>query len=106
VLTSDLLEGPELDRIDDELFATDYRSPSQRRHLTVLPEPPTVRVLQHSTTTAPRYMVVTAEWPEVPYPASPYTSDENGAEIIALIGLAVLVVVVVAAAAIILVWWA
>lgn len=32
-----------LDRIDDELFATDYRV-TLLRHLTVLPEPPTIRL--------------------------------------------------------------
>ena len=32
-----------LDRIDDELFATDYRLHAQR-HLTLLPEPPTIRL--------------------------------------------------------------
>jgi hypothetical protein len=37
--------------------------------------------------------------------ASPYTSDENGVEIFALIGLAVLLIVGVAVTSVILVWW-
>jgi hypothetical protein len=90
--TGELLDWPEetaLDLIDDELFATDYRLPSQRRHLTVLPEPPTVRFFHQPVVTT----------------ASPYTSDENGVEIFALIGLAVLLIVGVAVTSVILVWW-
>jgi hypothetical protein len=121
VLTGDLLEGPELDRIDDELFATDYRLPSQRRHLTVLPEPPTVRFRYRPPAEptaaggSPRQVVVAGEifasdpesaqpWPT--YAASPYSEDENGTEIIALIGFAVLLVVGVAAAVVVVIWWA
>ena len=42
--------GDLLDLIEDELFATDYRLPPRprgapvQRHLTLLPEPPTVRL--------------------------------------------------------------
>ena len=104
--TGDLLEGPELDRIDDELFATDYRSPGQRRHLTVLPEPPTVRLAPDRP--RPRYVILsgaTADWPSVTVSTSPYSPDENGTEIVALIGVGVLLIVAVAVAAVILVWW-
>ena len=108
--TGDLLEGPELDRIDDELFATDYRSPGQRRHLTVLPEPPTVRLLARPPApgSGSRYVLLagaTADWPSVSTSISPYSSDENGTEIVALIGVGVLLIVAVAVAAVILVWW-
>jgi hypothetical protein len=109
VQTGDVLDRPEdveLDHIDDELFATDYRSPSQRRHRTVLPEPPTVRLLMHPAPAQRRVVVAGAMWPGgAEFSTSPYTSDENGTEIVALIGIAVLLIVSVAAAAVVLVWW-
>jgi hypothetical protein len=109
LLSGDLLEarragGPELDRIDDELFSTDYRSPTQIRHLTLLPEPPTVRLAQHARA---GYVA----WPSDAGPtiayrpvASPYGEDENGSEIVVLIGLAVLLIVAVAGTAVALFW--
>jgi hypothetical protein len=109
LLSGDLLQArragrPELDRIDDELFSTDYRSPTQTRHLTLLPEPPTVRLAQH----APARPVgwPSDAWPTITYRsvASPYSEDENGSEIVVLIGVAVLLVVAVAGAAVALFW--
>jgi hypothetical protein len=108
LLSGDLLEaragGPELDRIDDELFATDYRSPTQIRHLTLLPEPPTIRLAPDAPTRAARWR--SDAWPTITYGpvASPYSQDENGSEIVVLIGLSVLLVVAVAGTAVALFW--
>jgi hypothetical protein len=109
LLSGDLLEarragGQELDRIDDELFSTDYRSPTQIRHLTLLPEPPTVRLAPGGPTRLAGQP--SAFWPAFTYRpvASPYSEDENGSEIVVLIGLAVLLVVAVAGSAVALFW--
>jgi hypothetical protein len=97
--------GSELDRIDDELFSTDYRAPTQR-HRSVLPEPPTVRLAESTRVIRPSYAMGglgpwgTATW----YPASEYSSDENGVEIALLIGIAVLLVVAMASAGVAF-WW-
>ncbi len=112
------LGAPDLDRIDDELFSTDYRSPTQTRHLTLLPEPPTVRLAQREPTVTwrtgtlewPEYAPVSSAedggWPTVTYrAASPYTEDENGTEIVVIIGLAVLLVVAVASTGVLLFWF-
>ncbi len=138
LLTVGLLHWPdevELDLIEDELFATDYRSTSHRRHLTVLPEPPTMRLPDQPA--PPGYArVVGAVWSTVPldsgaldsgpletdwdrpdaddsgpwlpvnYQPSPYSPDENGTEIIALMGLAIMLVVGVAATVVIMLRWA
>jgi hypothetical protein len=121
----------ELDRTDDELFSTDYWPPIQPRHLSLLPEPPTIRLGTHPVRTAvpPRPTdaptarlretdppTVRLRPPDPPSvrlharppaaPTSPYTAAENGTEIVALIGLAVLLVVTVAAVAIMLWLWA
>ncbi len=114
------------DVLDDELFSTDYRLSRPVRHATVLPEvetvrlpprvvaePPTVRLVPQPAgyLTAPVYIPVpiyvslSGEWPGAPYnPTAPYSADENGAEIAALVGLAVLLVVAVAGVGILL-WW-
>jgi hypothetical protein len=109
LLSGDLLAArragrPELDRIDDELFSTDYRSPTQIRHLTLLPEPPTVRLAQHGPARPAGWP--TDGWPTLTYRPvdSPYSEDENGGEIVVLIGLAVLLVVAVAGSAVALFW--
>lgn len=106
--------GDELDRIDDELFSIDYRSPTQARHLTLLPEPPTVRLAQRAPVTRPGvglYRPVYAPastagpWTGMgTCPASEYSPDENGAEIVLLVGIAVLLVVAVASTGVVL-WW-
>lgn len=100
----------ELDRIDDELFSTDYRTPTQR-HLSVLPEPPTVRLAEPAPVTWPPYAVSGATvaggatpWLVAAYPASEYSADENGVEIVLLVGIAVLLVVAVASTGVVL-WW-
>lgn len=128
LLTVGLLHWPdevELDLIEDELFATDYRSASHRRHLTVLPEPPTMRLPDQPA--PPGYARVvgavwstvpldpdpvdtapldSAQWLPVTYSSSPYSPDENGTEIIALVGLAIMLVVGVAATVVIMLRWA
>jgi hypothetical protein len=102
--------GVELDSIDDELFMTDYRSPTQARHLTLLPEPPTVRLAQHAQVTWSEFTAPPAVSPPGPwvcaayYPASEYTGEENGTEIVLLVGVAVLLVVAIAGAGVVL-WW-
>ena len=119
----------EFDRLDDELFSTDYRSSPQARHVTVLPEVPTVRLAPRASTYAepptvrlaqrtagyptapvyipvPIYISLSGDFAGEPYnPTAPYTADENGAEIVALVGLAVLLVVAVAGVGIMLWWW-
>lgn len=136
LLTVGLLHWPdevELDLIEDELFATDYHSASHRRHLTVLPEPPTMRLPDQPA--SPGYARVagavwsavpldpadtdpvdwdrvdvepldTVQWLPVNYQPSPYSPDENGTEIIALVGLAIMLVVGVAATVVIMLRWA
>jgi hypothetical protein len=109
LLSGDLLEArragrPELDRIDDELFSTDYRSPRQIRHRTLLPEPPTVRLAQDPPARSVGWP--SDAWPTITYRsvAPPDSEDENGSEIVVLIGLAVLLVVAVAGTAVALFW--
>jgi hypothetical protein len=99
------LSGELLDSIDDELFSTDYRSPSQLRHLTLLPEPPTVRLSERAGSPRPRYVPAeVGPWLSVAYPASEYSGEENATEIVLLVGIAVLLVVAVASTGVIL-WW-
>jgi hypothetical protein len=114
----------ELDRIEDELFSTDYLLPSQRRHDSVLPELPTlrlpararadeatVRLRPHPSPlpTAPRYVTVQGLFwrpaPERPGIArsSRTARDEDGpAGYAVMIGLVALVIV---AGAAVIVWW-
>jgi hypothetical protein len=95
----------ELESIDDELFSTDYRSPTQTRHLTLLPEPPTVRLVQQAQVTWPVGVPTQNPWLSAAYyPASGYSEDENGTEIVLLVGIAVLLVVAVASTGVVL-WW-
>jgi hypothetical protein len=121
-------ELAELDRIDDELFSTDYWPPTQRRHLTLLPEPPTERLRARAVParlTPPDPPTVRVRPPDPPtvrlsppdpptvrmrpppsaLPGSPYTTDENGTEVAALIGLAIMLVVTVVTVAIMLWLW-
>lgn len=103
----------ELDSIDDELFSIDYRSPNQTRHLTLLPEPPTVRLARRApvTWTGPYAQACAPAagsarpwtW-TAGHPASEYSPDENGTEIVLLVGIAVLLVVAVASTGVVL-WW-
>jgi hypothetical protein len=119
----------DFDYLDDELFSTDYRSSPHVRHATVLPEVPTVRLSPRTPDVtepptvrlAPRppgyvmapvyipvpiYISLSGDWAGEPYnPTAPYAADENGAEIVALVGLAVLLVVAVAGVGIMLWWW-
>jgi hypothetical protein len=95
----------ELDSIDEELFSTDYRSPTQARHLTLLPEPPTVRLVQRAHVTWPSALPTPNPWLAAGYyPASEYSGEENGTEIVLLVGIAVLLVVAVASTGVVL-WW-
>jgi hypothetical protein len=79
----------EFDSIDDELFSLDYRSERPTRHISVLPEPPTVRMRPY----APRRSVDD-------------DVDEHSGEMAIVIGLAVLLVVVIATVGLVLWWWA
>ncbi len=84
----------EFDRIDDELFALDYRSELAVAHAGVLAEPPTVRLEER----APSHVD--------PGPPQLDPDDyETTGEVAVVIGLAVLLVVVVAAAGLVLWWW-
>ncbi len=114
----------ELDRIDDELFSTDYLLPSQRRHDSVLPELPTLRLpgwaradevtvrlrpFPSPGPTAPRYVTVQGLFWRPGSPgiarSSRIARDEDGpAGYAVMIGLVALFIVAAAGAAVI-VWW-
>ena len=84
----------EFDRIDDELFALDYRSESPVGQAGVLAEPPTVRLEER----APSHVDLG------PARFDPDDYETTG-EVAVVIGLAVLLVVVVAVAGLVLWWW-